>query len=406
MKLQYMLCGIFLWMSFAFSATKPISLDLENVNLADALRLVATLSHQSVVISPVVSGTVTLHLAAVDPRLSLEALLSMYGLAKTESAGIWFISTQEELVKRVEKTVKYVEATEAALPLETKVWQVRYARANDIAQLLGEGRGGFLTKRGQLRVDMRTNKICLQDIHASVSSVQNIIKKLDIPVQQVLIAARLVSIDSAYEKELGVNFNVHTPWSDNEKASIIKQLNYEIGVHQLAVSRLIRGAWLDIKLSALESAGHAKLISNPSLLTANQQTASIEAGEEVPYQETSENGGTSIVFKKAVLGLKVTPQILPGKKVLLRLQINQDRASQKMVLGMPTISTRQIVADALVANGQTIVLGGVYETDQENGQRRIPFFSDLPIVGMLFKENTQQENRRQLLVFITPSITA
>jgi type IV pilus assembly protein PilQ len=172
----------------------------------------------------------------------------------------------------------------------------------------------------------------------------------------------------------------------------------------LSVLKLANGSFLDMQLAALENEGHGELISSPSLFTANQQTASIESGEEIPYQEVSKSGATGIVFKKAVLSLKVTPQIMPGNHVLLQLQVNQDKPNNRMVLGVPAISTRQISTHILVKSGQTVVLGGIYETNKEKGQQRIPFLGKIPIIGWLFGQRNVSENKRELLIFVTPKI--
>jgi type IV pilus assembly protein PilQ len=159
-----------------------------------------------------------------------------------------------------------------------------------------------------------------------------------------------------------------------------------------------------VQLSALENEGHGELISSPSLFTANQQTASIESGEEIPYQEVSKSGATSVAFKKAVLSLKVTPQVMPDHQVMLELQVNQDKPSNRMVLGVPAISTRQMSTHILIKNGQTIVLGGIYESDKEAGQRRIPFLGKIPLVGLLFRHQNSVLRKRELLIFVTPKI--
>ncbi|HSW71329.1 MAG TPA: type IV pilus secretin PilQ, partial [Gammaproteobacteria bacterium] len=161
---------------------------------------------------------------------------------------------------------------------------------------------------------------------------------------------------------------------------------------------------LDVKLAALENAGHGELISSPSLFTANQQLASIEAGEEIPYQEASSSGATTVVFKKAVLSLKVRPQLLPGKKILLQLHINQDRPNTRLVLGVPTISTRQLLTNVLIPNGQTVVLGGIYEINKEKSKETFPFLAKLPLVGSFFQLNKQRHNKRELLIFVTPRV--
>ena len=221
------------------------------------------------------------------------------------------------------------------------------------------------------------------------------LRQLDAPAQQITIEARLASVDNDFERELGLDFSVRSTSQPDAQTA---------GRYSIAVAALPDGSVLDVKLAALENAGHAEIISSPSLFTSNHQSASIEAGEEVPYQEVSESGGTAVVFKKAVLGLKVTPQILPGNHVLLQLQINQDRPSSKMVLGMPVIRTRQINTSVLVKDGKTIVLGGIYETNHEEGQRRLPFLSQVPVLGWFFKEQNTLDTKRELLIFVTPRI--
>jgi type IV pilus assembly protein PilQ len=225
-----------------------------------------------------------------------------------------------------------------------------------------------------------------------------------VPVQQILIEARLASVDDDYERELGVHFDLNQGGAEANVGLQTKLPKEQAKSYSLAIAKLADGSLLDVKLTALENAGHAELISSPSLFTANQQTASIEAGEEIPYQQMSDSGGTAVVFKKAVVGLSVTPQILPGNKVLLQLKINQDRPSNKMVLGMPTISTHQMTTSVLVKNGQTIVLGGIYEANKEKGEQGVPLINRVPLLAWLFKQQNIKENKRELLIFVTPKI--
>jgi type IV pilus assembly protein PilQ len=248
--------------------------------------------------------------------------------------------------------------------------------------------------------------ICVQDLPKQIQDVRVLIKKMDIPVQQVLIEARLASVDSDFERELGVNFAVQAPRINREEG-LVPSVSDPISRNthfSLAVAKLADGSLLDVALSALENEGRGELISSPSLFTANQQTALIESGEEIPYQEVSASGATSVSFKKAVLSLKVTPQVLPGNKVLLQLQVNQDKPSNRIVLGVPAISTRQIATSILINNGQTLVLGGIYESNKEHEEQRIPFLGKIPLVGVLFRQQNAREGKRELLIFVTPKI--
>lgn len=375
---------------------KTVSMELQNINLPDALRLLAKFLHLNVIISPAVRGVADLNFTNAMPSQAFQLLLSTHGLAIWKLGNISLVGPQNELIKLKQEEMKWKDLEEESSPLIMRVCQIKYARAEEIAQILQNEHVSFLSKRGRIRIDARTNKICIQDSKEYVDQARKVIHDVDIPVQQVLLEARLVSIDSDFERELGIQFAVsnksHTP------------LQTEMGRYSLAVSKLADSTLLDVKLSALENAGHAELISSPSLFTANQQTASIEAGEEVPYQEVSESGGTAVVFKKAVLGLKVTPQILPKNRVLLQLQINQDRPSSKMIQGMPTISTRQMTANVLAQSDQTIVLGGIYEANTENAQSGFPFINHVPIISLLFQQHNVRRNKRELLIFVTPRI--
>jgi len=231
--------------------------------------------------------------------------------------------------------------------------------------------------------------------------IRTVIQRLDVPVQQVLIEVQLASIDSDYERELGVSYQNQQPLSQDQSSSGYAPFNMHYG---LALLKLTDGSLLRMQLSALERAGHGELISSPSLFTANQQTASIESGEEIPYQEISRSGATGVAFKKAVLSLKVTPQIMPGQYVLLQLQVNQDKPSNRIILGVPAITTRQMSTNVLVKSGQTIVLGGIYESDKGHQQQGVPVLNKIPLVGWLFKQQNVTDNKRELLIFVTPKV--
>jgi type IV pilus assembly protein PilQ len=379
--------------------TTTSAVDFENINVADALRELAKFTQVNLIISPSVSGSVTLHLHDTRPIDAFKMLLSSQGLVKTEIGGIWYIASAAEMIKRKEEDLKLTDATNAAAALRTRTWQIQYAKADDLAHLIQDNTATLLSKRGHLRVDTRTNTLCAQDLSENLEEIAVLIKKLDVAVKQLLIEARLVSVDNDYERELGVNFSVHA-------SAVGTNLTEQppVGHYSLAVATLANGSLLDIALAAMENQGHGELISHPSLFTATQQTAVIESGEEIPYQEISLSGGTGVAFKKAVLSLKVTPQIMPGNKVLLQLNINQDRPSNRIVLGVPAITTRQITTNVLVRNGQTLVLGGIYELNKEYDEQRIPFLGKIPVVGLLFQQRNVKENKRELLIFVTPKI--
>lgn len=383
------------------TCARNLTVDLQEVELGEAIRLLAKTVNMNVVIDSNVQGTVSLHLRNVNPESTLSMLLSSHGLTKWQQGNLWLIGLQADILKRKEAIFKLQTFDEESARLVTQTWQINYANVSDVAHMIKGEASSLLSKRGQLSIDVRTNIICIEDIASSIARINRLIHKIDVPVKQIAIEARLASVDNDSERELGVEFTQSTPRSDNGEIA-----SGSLGRYSLTIAKLAHGSELDVKLLALERAGHAELISRPSLFTANQQTASIEAGEEVPYQEVAESGGTAVMFKRAVLGLKVTPKILPGNKVLLLLQINQDRPSNKLVLGMPTISTRQIMTNVLVKNSQTVVLGGIYEVSAEAGTEGLPFLSQIPMIGWLFKQQSERKNKRELLIFVTPTIVA
>ena len=387
-----------------YSADKALSLELQEIEVAEAIQLIAKLLHMNVMVSATVQGVTTLHLQHAELASAFDMLLVAHGLGKWRMGNVWLIAPQNELIRRKETALKWREMSEEALPLVVKTWHLQYAKAQDMATLLSEEHAALLSKRGHFGVDPRTNIIYLADVPTRFANVYRLLSALDVPVQQILINVRLASVDHDFERALGINFNVDTV--HNTDNGIDPALNQSMGHYSLAVAKLADGSLLDVKLSALENAGHAELISTPRLFTANQQLAYIESGEEVPYQEVSDSGGTAVVFKKAVLGLKVIPQILPGDKVLLTLQINQDRPGNRAVLGVPTISTRQMMTHVLVKDRQTIVLGGIYEINEENTEQRLPLLNRLPFIGWLFKQQSLHQTKRELLIFVTPKIIA
>jgi type IV pilus assembly protein PilQ len=387
---------------YAQPLAAPISLEMQQVNLPDAVRILSKFMHLNVIVSPSVVGTVSLQLHDAEPADVFNLILTSQGLATKRIGHVVYVAPQTEVVARQLEDTKLQESLDDTANLVTQVWQMHYAKADDIGHLLQDSSASLLSKRGHVRVDTRTNKVCVQDLAKNFSAIAGLIRKLDIPVQQVLIEARLASVDNDFERELGVSFTTKVPGVIAQAAGgNMLQQGARIS---LAVAKLADGSLLDVALSAMESEGRGELISSPSLFTANQQPASIESGEEIPYQEISLSGGTGVAFKKAVLSLKVTPQVMPGNKVLLQLQVNQDRPSNRIVLGVPAISTRQITTSVLIKNGQTLVLGGIYELNKEQGNQRIPFLGKIPLVGLLFQHQNAKENKRELLIFVTPKI--
>lgn len=368
------------------TALKKISIDFQQEKLSTILYTLAKDFQQNIVVNSNIDSLIDMHLHDIEPRAAFELVLTANELTKSTIGNTWFISSHKELYQRKQKELKLKELLHETNPLITRVWQIHYAKAEEIAKVIQENNNTFLSKRGHLRIDARTNTLCVQDTSEFIFAINQMIKRLDVPVPQVLIAVRLASVDNDFERELGIHFAI-----TSQKPGLV-------------IAKLADAAWVDLKLTALESEGHGELISSPSLFTANQQPASIEAGEEIPYQEVSKSGATSVAFKKAVLSLKVTPQVLPNQKISLQLQVTQDKPNNRIVLGVPAIMTRQISTNVLVKSGQTIVLGGIYESNKEIDHQRLPFINKIPFIGWLFQEKSTLENKRELLIFVTPKI--
>jgi type IV pilus assembly protein PilQ len=398
---KYFLIFFIFFMTNAY-ADKIISIDLQEIKLQDAIHILAKYLDMNVVITADVNGKVSLRLKNESAENALNFLLRAHQLKKFKNGNTWFVeSSNEWMTRQTEQNKQRIDNEENAA-LQTRFWQIRYAKADNLAHLLQDNGNAILSARGHARVDLRTNILCVQDLPERLVEIDRLIRKLDIPVKQVLIEARLASIDTDYERNLGVQFLADKDEKNPKEIGFTDKDS--TARYSLAVAKLADGTLLDVQLAALEKEGHGELISSPSLFTANQETASIESGEEIPYQEVSKSGATSVSFKKAVLSLKVTPQIMPDNKVLLQVQVNEDKPSNRMVLGVPAITTRQMSTEILARHGQTIVLGGIYESNKEEDLLEVPFLSKLPVIGILFQQKNKIENKRELLIFVTPKI--
>lgn len=290
--------------------------------------------------------------------------------------------------------------------LQTKLIHIHYNKAEEIAALLQNH------SDNKIGVNKHLNALWITGKPSDINKAHALIRQLDIPAKQILITARIANVDDNFTQELGLKLDSRTNKEKGKNSNTEDQeLNMDLptitikpGQFNVAIAKLGNNSLLDLQLSALEMEGRGKVISSPQLLTSNRQTAYIEAGEEIPYQEQAGNGATNTAFKKAVLSLKVTPTITPHNKILLDLVVNQDKMSSIKVNGIPTIQTREVHTQVLVNNGTTIVLGGIYEMLQSNNVERIPILSSLPIAGALFQRKQNRLERRELLIFVTPKV--
>lgn len=417
---------------------KRISLNFQNINIRAVLQLLADFTGINMVVSDKVQGDITLRLNDTPWDQALDIILTTQGLDKRKAGNVMLIDTKASLDKKEEDELKSQQSIEKLEPIRSDLIQINYAKAADIAILIKDKQNSLLSPRGKISVDVRTNTLWIQDTGLKIEEVRDLIKQLDIAVKQVQIEARIVEVNKDFSQDLGIKWGISKPShlsgtlagaNDmlpganpaanplyplvNQVTPLSRRLNLDLaaaptGVNPasvgIALAKLGDGILLDLELSALESQGQAELISSPSIITTNQQPAVIESGKEIPYQESTSSGATAVAFKKAVLSLKVIPQITPDGKILMDLQINQDSDSGERVLGVPIILTKQIQTNVLVNNGQTIVLGGIYKQDKNRAIKRIPFLGELPVVGVLFSNKQVRIKNEELLIFITPRI--
>lgn len=408
---------------------KRISLNFQDIRIRSVLQLLAEFTGINMVVSDSVAGSITLRLNNIPWDQALDIILKTKGLDKRKVGNVILVAPTQEIAAREKQELEAQLQAEELAPLRSELIQINYAKAIDVASLLKEKDNSILSERGSVSVDTRTNTIWVQDTSKQIKEIRELVSQLDKPVKQVLIEARVVIVNKDFEKDLGVRFGVSRPThlsgtldGANQLAGgtapaavdpFTRRLNVDLAALPvsgnpasigIALAKLGDGVLLDLELSALESEGLAEIISSPRLITANQQAALIESGEEIPYQEATSSGATSVAFKKAVLSLKVTPQITPDNKIVLDLKVNQDSDTGRKVLGVPIINTKEVETNVLVDNGQTIVLGGIYKQDKKETVTRVPFLGSIPLVGVLFRRNQDVIKHEELLIFITPKI--
>ena len=409
---------------------KRISLNFQNINIRAVLQLLADFTGINMVVSDNVKGDITLRLNDIPWDQALDIILTTQGLDKRRTGNVMLIDTKANLDKLEESKLKSQQIIQKLEPIRSELLQINYAKAADLAILIKDKQNSLLSERGKVSVDARTNTIWIQDTGTKIEEVRDLINQLDIPVKQVLIEARIVEVSKDFSQDIGIRWGISRPptlsgtlaganqmqqgVAPANVTPLTDRLNLDLvaapanlatpATLGIALAKINDNILLDLELSALESEGRAELISSPRLITINQQSALIESGQEIPYQEATSSGATAVAFKKAVLSLKVTPQITPDGKILMDLQINQDTASPQTFNGVPAILTKEIQTNVLVNNGQTIVLGGIYTQDKTKTINRIPFFGELPVVGVLFRNKQIGIKNDELLIFITPKI--
>lgn len=387
----------------------PISLNFQDIEVRKVLQIIAEFTDLNIVASDTVNGNVTMRLDNVPWDQALDIVLKTKGLDKRLDGSVMTIAPASEIALRERELLENQQQIRELAPVYTDLIQINYANAADIFTVLngGEDSGdSLLTERGSVQVVERNNSLLVKDTQEKLEEVRALIEQLDIPIQQVMIEARIVSLSSTLVDELGVKWSAKYSSADNKVgrnvvtggASLGSKSDFNIGFTSA------NGNILNLELSALISDYGGEVISQPKLITANKQTAMIKSGQEIPYQESTSSGATSTSFKDAVLGLEVTPQITPDGRVIMDIKINSDDKSQETTSGIPIIDTNEILTQVLVEDGQTVVLGGVYRQNQTVTKTKVPVLGDIPYLGELFRSEAKNNEKNELMVFITPRI--
>ncbi|ALP54192.1 pilus assembly protein PilQ [Candidatus Tenderia electrophaga] len=408
-----------------------LSLNFQDIEVRAVLQLIADFTGMNLVTSDSVTGSVTLRLQNVPWDQALDIILKTKGLGMRKTGNLMFIAPAEEIAAREKAELAAKQQIQELEPLYSEMIQINYAKASEIAALLKGEKNSLLSTRGSVTIDARTNTLLVQDTAASLDEIHKMIARLDIPVRQVLIESRIVIANSTYGKEVGSRFGVSRDSMgtnttgdgaqfsgtleatdqlvNNDTLTAPGRLNVNLPVASAAGSfamsfvKLPFGTNVDLELSAMQAEGQGEVVSSPRVITANQKEANIKQGVEIAYQEASSSGATSTSFKEAVLELRVTPQITPDDRIIMDLEISKDSVGD-IFQGVPSINTRTITTQVLVENGETVVLGGVYEQSTNDNVTKVPFLGDLPLIGVLFRNTTKTDDKEELLVFITPKI--
>lgn len=407
---------------------KNISLNFQKITVRSALQIIADYNDFNLITGDSVTGDITLKLKDVPWEQALDMILKFKGLDKRIEGNILLIAPIEELAKREANELKSNQETEQLLPLHTEFLQINYAKAKEIALLLDDGSSKILSSRGSVSVDIRTNTLLIQDTNKKIENVKKLIAALDVAVKQVLIEARIVTVTDNVSEEFGIKWGITdqinngvtsgtlegvSSYSGGITPNLSDKLNVNLPISDAAgtiafqVSKLANGTILDLELSALERENKGEIIARPSITTANQKTAFISQGTEIPYVSAASSGATTVSFKPAELALKVTPHITPDNRVILDLNISQDTRGDtvKTAVGEAvSINTQRIGTQVLVNNGETIVLGGIYQQQLIYSVTKVPVLGDIPYLGWLFRTEKDYTERRELLIFVTPRI--
>ncbi|MBU1490656.1 MAG: type IV pilus secretin PilQ [Gammaproteobacteria bacterium] len=423
--------------SFAYTGEK-LSLNFQDIDVRSVLQLIADFTDLNLVASDTVAGNITLRLQNVPWDQALDLVLKTKGLDKRKVGNVLLVAPADEIAARERQELESQKQIAELAPLRRELIQVNYAKASDIAKLFqsvtstssGSGETGTGDERGSITVDDRTNSIIAYQPQERLDELRRIVSQLDVAVRQVMIEARIVEANVDYDKSLGVRWGGSTNLSGNSNwttygnddqgdeggntgtgdTAIGPNVPFvDLGVANrtagIGIGFVTDNTILDLELTAMERTGNGEIVSQPKVVTSDKETAKILKGTEVPYQESSSSGATTVSFKEAALSLEVTPQITPDNRIILEVKVNKGEPDyQNALLGVPPINKNEVNAKVLINDGETIVIGGVFSNTQSRSVDKVPFLGDLPFLGRMFRRDVVQDNKSELLVFLTPRI--
>lgn len=423
---------------------EKLSLNFQNIEVRSLLQVIADFTNFNIVTSDSVTGNVTLRLKDVPWDQAMDIILQAKGLGMRKNGNVIWVAPKDELAAREKADFEAAAQVQTLEPLRTETFQINYAKSSEIAKQLmgtssasgagqaasGAGVMRVLSPRGSAMAEPRTNQLFVTDVTSRLEQVADLIKKLDIPVRQVMIEARIVEADEKFGKSIGVRFGVGAKqagvgsyngntvrgsvgagFSDYSSTTLSPMVNlpaaqqntvdpasFALSLFSPNASRL-----LSLEISALQSDNVGRVISSPRLITADQIKAMIEQGVEIPYKESTSSGAASIAYKKAALKLEVTPQITPEGGIILDVEINKDSKGEVLEAGV-AINTNRVKTQVLVDNGGTVVIGGIFRSEEQNDEYKVPVLGDVPVLGNLFKSRNKTTEKKELLVFLTPRV--
>ena len=426
-----------------------VTFNFQDIPVRSVLQLIADVSNLNIVVADNVGGNLTLRLTNVPWDQALDIVLDARNLDKRENGNVIWIAPTADIAAREQQLLQAIRDRKELEPLVTSLISVSYATAKDLQALIDSARqnsggggddAGLLSDRGSIAIDERTNTLMVTDTPGRVEAIEKLVRNLDHPVRQVQIESRIVIASSEFAHAIGVRFGVTglhnkrnilavagdgegadlvNPWTNPRDDGLLdipgipQRYNVNLPANiadsaSIGLSFLAGNVLLDLELTALEAEGEGEIISTPRVVTANQSEAYIQQGVEIPYEQAASSGATAVQFKEAVLELRVTPLITPDNRVQLELEIKQDSVGEIYQTGrggsVPSIDTRELSTSVLVNNGETVVLGGIFQDERARAEDRVPYLSSIPVLGNLFKRRSNETKKRELLIFVTPTI--